>query len=216
MNITRSRWCWVVVGCGVLLTACSGSHTADDDPLATDEQGTRTFAASSRTRTELGIHHWELSRQDEGPTIRVAETTGYSAEGKPLRSITLRRTAGANEGWSEFSVLGPTPARVRFTRDAAGTTRQEGPSDAFERDGAGETVDCLFRDLQDAESSSRIPTKSLRMQTNLVTGAPSQIVADAPETLMFQCFQECLASIPDLYGQGAAAYCRELAGMGVC
>jgi hypothetical protein len=208
---------WVAAGCAVLVTACSDLAPDGAASTAPCQQGKRTFAASSTTRTELGVDQWEISRQDESATIRAAMAIGYSAEGHTLQQIRLRRTAGENEGWLEFSVVGQPPAVVRFALHADGTVSQEGPNEVHDNASARETVVRFGSDLQNAVDSSGSSTNSLRVLTDPLLGAPANLLPGVPATPSeLECFNACLASIPDLYGLGASAYCRELRLMGVC
>jgi hypothetical protein len=202
----------------VLLAGCSDSYPDGAASIAPGQQGKLRFAASSTTRTELGVDHWEISRQDESATIRAAVTTGYSAEGDTLRLIKLRRTAGENEGWSEFSVGGQPPVVVRFARHAGGTMSQEGPDGVHDNASARETVMRFGNDLQDTADSSSLSTSSLRVQTYPpLVGPPADLTPSVPEGLWFQCFQDCMRTLPgDLFEHGGVAYCRELGKMGVC
>jgi hypothetical protein len=214
LGVPLSRWWWVAAGCAVLLTACSDS-SPDGAASIAPGQGKRTFAASSTTRTELGVDHWEISRQDESATIRAAVTLGYSAEGHTRQEIKLRRTAGEGEGWTEFSVVGRPPAVVRFALHADGTVSQDGPDGVHDNASARETVVRFGSDLQVAADSSSISTNSLRMQNAPLLGGPADLLPSVPETDI-ECVILCLESLGrDLHGLGTGWFCKELCDMGV-
>jgi hypothetical protein len=148
----------------------------------------RTVAASSTTRAELGVDHWEIARQDESPRVLVAVTTGYSAEGTPRERIRLRVPIDhTHEDLFELSFEGQYPAVVRIASHTDGSDTVV--ANDYQNNIHAQDVGARFcADAVTASDSSTIQTSSLHIQG--LGPNPGQNFVPPPRRLLSDLLQQ--------------------------
>lgn len=168
---------------------------ADETPAPTS----RTIPASSTTRTELGVDHWEIAQRADSATLLGALMTGYSVEGKAACSIkVILRTGDKREALLEVASDGQPIASARTAAQADGSVGVV-TSDLETSIDAQKTIARFSADFGTAYPSTDVEPSTIRFQSPLVGGPGSGLIKEGP-------FIDCMETLHPLIGRAGLVY----------
>ena len=198
----KSRHHLIVFAVGLAL-GCSSP--ADDTRPAPTTKGEIAIAASPETRTQLGVTRWTLREDGRADDV----ITGYDESGAPRAQVHVQKIADASgQTWVEIASASGLPVAMRFTiQDGAVVIRG---ADAFrDEPRARMAIQRASADLPLGPSGA-LTTKAIRPDTEPLLNAPTGLINDVGECLIFG--GRVVGAVGSATGNGTLSACGAVLG----